>query len=190
MITPVRPDPPGGAASAGRAAPPARAARSAQQAQEPAGPRPPRPLAIKIAAIAMCAGAAASVIGTVIYTLTIQHLTMAQLRKSFPAPKYTVAQIHAYQHSAITFSWVFSGILLTLIWLAVAYFTWRGLSMIRIFATALFAMSTWSTVSAVFASSGGFPIVTFVTWVIGLIATVPLWLPISNNYLRYGRAAR
>lgn len=131
----------------------------------------------------MCFGAALSVLSAVLTTFSIQHLSTTDLHKLFP--KHTLAQLPSDRHALITSTWFSSGLLYTALWLAIAYFAYRGLPWIRIVATALFAMNTMNTVLLFIAGPavGNLLYITAV-WLAGLGATLPLWLPVSNPYLR------
>lgn len=148
---------------------------------EPAAPEP-LPKTLKIAIWLMYGGAALSTLTGVLQTLAIATANLATLKKANPT--FTIAQLHTQQHQAILGTAIF-GLLEVALWIMVAWFTRRGVSWVRIIATALFAFNTWGTVGY-FASGYAATQLAYATvlWLVGLGATVLLWLPASSAYLQ------
>jgi hypothetical protein len=151
--------------------------------------RPPQPRSVRVAVILMYAGAAVSAI-SLILTLAFVHRLKSEiatsLRHARTARPYTAVQIHTAQSSGVI-AIVVVLLIITVLWVWMAWANNRGQSWARIVATVLYGLNTiWFLLSL--RSLGGPSAVVGLTWLIGLVATIFLWRRDTTQYIAQSRA--
>jgi hypothetical protein len=151
------------------------------QAPEPSE-RPPAPPSIVRAVQFMYAGAAASLIGIVVYMTTLSS-ARSQIHSRYP--KLTPTEVTNVVHVGIGLA-IVSGLLGAALWFWIAQMSKAGRNWARIVGTVLFAIDTVSVFVGAAAGPGGGAsrVYSILVWVIGLGAVILLWQRASSEYFR------
>lgn len=144
-------------------------------------PAPVRPPSVDRAVQLMYAGAALSLLSTVI-VLADSGSWRTIIRKA--EPHWTTTQVTNELHTLVEFA-VLAGLFGAALWVWMARANGRGRNWARITGTVLFGINTLTLFSAV---SQGEPVLSVLpsvlTWAIGLTAVVFLWRKESDYYFR------
>jgi hypothetical protein len=150
-------------------------------AQLPEVQRRPAPATVLAAVKAMYAGAAVSLILTVVELLTVST-TKANFRKHFH--HYTTAQANGLGH-ALAIGAVGGGVVSIVAWIVLARACRGGQNWARITGTVLFGIATVDAVSYLTVPfAAPVKILVFVVWLAGLAAVVFLWRTAARSFFR------
>jgi hypothetical protein len=147
--------------------------------QMPEIQRPPAPPSVRGAIRAMYAGAAASLVYTIIFLATLSTTTSNFRKRS---PSLTVTQASGLHH-ALMIGGIVECVLAIGLWILIARSCSRGQSWARIVGTVLFGIFTLDLLGAL-AVSFAIPvkILAVVVWLAGLTAVVLLWRASSRAF--------
>ena len=157
----------------------------------PSRPPPPEPApkSVRQAAHLMYAGAVVSLIGGIVGVAVVVNAaqgTIAGVRLPAGSPAIPGEIRHAVSLFLLIVA-VISAVLSVALWLWMAWKCKAGRPWARILSTVLFALSTWSTVSALAGPSVTWSVLpTIAGWLIGLGAIILLWRPSSAYHFRPG----
>ncbi len=151
------------------------------QAQLPETRRPPAPAAVLTAVKVMYAGAAASLLGIVVDTLTVNATKTAIQKRS---PHLSASQLNSSQHVLVA-GFIAGGVIAAVVWIVLARACLQGRNWGRITGTVLFALSCVDTLVGLTA-----PIALAVklwgalVWLLALTAIVLLWRRGSSAFFK------
>ena len=149
--------------------------------QGPAGDRPPAPQSVLNAVKFMYAGAAVSLVGTIISLTTVGGLKTA-ISKAYP--KDTAAQVHSLEVSTIV-GLVISGLLGVGLWILMARLNLAGRNWARIVASVLFGINTLGLVRSFISPNTVLGLAyAIVLWAAGLGAIYFLWQRESSDFFQ------
>jgi hypothetical protein len=147
--------------------------------QAPGPVRPEPPATVVMAARLMYAGAVVSALSLIVGLVTVGSLRDS-LHKSDPS--LTPTQLHNLQTVVVVGS-VFIGLISIGLWIWMALMNKAGRSWARIIATVLFGLDTLFLLLGVArAGAAAGTLVSILTWLIGLGATIYLWRRESSEY--------
>jgi hypothetical protein len=143
--------------------------------------RPSVPTQVNIAAKAMYAGAAASILGIVIELLTISATKTAIEKKH---PSFTAIKVNNAEHVLII-GIVAGGVIAAVVWIVIARASRNGSNTARVIGTVLFALATLDVIagSRVTIASAD-KIWGLVVWLAGLTAVIFLWQRASTAFFK------
>jgi hypothetical protein len=149
----------------------------------------PAPKSVQQAAYLMYAGAAVSLIGGIAGVAAVVNAapgTIAGVRLPAGSPAVPGEIRHAVS-LFLLIGVVISVVVSVALWLWIAWKCKAGRPWARIVCTVLFALSTWSTVTAVAGPAVTWSLLaTIAGWLIGLGAIILLWRPSSAYHFRPG----
>lgn len=153
---------------------------SSGKSQLPAG-RPPAPQPVRNAVKLMYAGAVISVVGPILFFITISSLKPA-IRKQYP--HYSITQVNHTYTQLITQE-IVSAVIGVGLWLLMAWANGKGMSWARIVSSVLFAVNTLGLIAYIRLPQTAVSLAfSALIWVAGAGAIWFLWRPESNNYFK------
>jgi hypothetical protein len=143
--------------------------------------RPPAPPSVQTAVKFMYAGAALSLVSTVVSLTAVRGIKRAFEQSSMPVTAGQVNEIVGVTVGVL----VVIGLIGAGLWLWLAWFCLRGRNWARITGTVLFALSTLNALGSLgFSGLGLARLDGLFGWLIGLCAVIYLWRPDSTAFFK------
>lgn len=147
----------------------------------------PRPSSVRTAVILMYVGAGLStisLIATIAFSGRIKNAVGKALRNAKTSKPLTASQIHSVENIYLVFAIVVLLVGIGL-WVWMAWANGRGKGWARVLATVFFGLDTLVVLASLVRTghTASTLVLTSLGWVVGLAATIFLWLRDTSNYI-------